>query len=111
MIRRPPRSTPFPTRRSSDLLIGVRGADARIKPLARVQVVIDPSSAGVLQAPRLRLPHEAEGTANFEVRKIRFDVADAVREMLNVAVRRAAAAGDHAVAPGARAANRLFRSE
>src|SRR5256884_4398436 len=35
MIRRPPRSTPFPTRRSSDLLIGERPWAAINRPWAR----------------------------------------------------------------------------
>src|SRR2546428_5216398 len=72
MIRRPPRSTPFPTRRSSDLPSpAVRElrwcVDGRQSPMSRLAgkvAIVTGGNTGIGRAVALAYPDEGDGTAD-----------------------------------------------
>ena len=79
----------------NSLLVSVRGADARIKTTAAVQVVIDAIEARFLKNQRLLFGQESDGTADLRV--VLFHLANAFGEFFDIIVRKTDAAESNAV--------------
>src|SRR5437764_2988900 len=74
VIRRPPRSTPFPTRRSSDLAAGTGGSSARAEALASVRSALPTTArrrAVRSEETRLNSSHRCISYAVFCLKKKR----------------------------------------